>query len=386
MRKLILLVLFLAATGCIVWLYLTAQQRPGRRGNAASAVAVEIALVKSSDLSDRAVFTGSIRANERIDAAAKFNEIVREIYVDAGDFVERGDLLARLNDEQYVLDVEQAEANLAVAKANANDANQQLEITLRDIERARRLRDETVISAQEFDRYAATHQTQQAKYEVAAAQVNLAETALRTVKVRLGNTRILAEWTGGADRRLVARRHIDAGSLARTNDPVVTIIDIVTVKAVITVSEREYSKMTIGYPVSVTTDAFPNRKFQGKVKRISQELGDLAREAEVEVEIDNADLALKPGMFIRAEVEFARSNNAIATPIESIVRRQDGSRGVFVIDREANKVTYHPIVEGIQDSGLVELLTGDNLLGCEVVVMGQHLLNDGSTIIVAKES
>ena len=386
MRKIILILLVLAGVGYVAWLFVTTERREGGRRNVTRVVAVETAKVKTADLSDRAVFTGSVRAQERFDASTKINQIIKEICVDAGDFIERGDLLATLDSEEYVLAVEEAEASLEVAKANAADAGRQLEITRRDFERAERLRNETVISAQEYDRYAATHQAQQAKYEVAAAQVNLAETALRSAKVRLGYARITAEWTGGSDRRLVARRYFDAGAMARANDPILTIIDIATVKAVITVSEKEYPKITAGFPVAIFTDAFPNRQFQGKVKRISQELGTLAREAEIEIEVDNPDLALKPGMFVRAEIEFTRHDGAPAAPLEAVVRRDNGDRGVFVVNRQSNQVSYHPITEGILDKGLVELVNGDELLGSDVVVMGQHLLRDGANVIVAEES
>lgn len=386
MRKALLTILVLAVVGYVAWLYVTTEKSEGRRRGPVSIVAVETAKVKTADLSDRAVFTGSIRANERFDAVSKINELIREIKVDAGDFVRRGDILAVLEDEEYILAVDQEEASLAVAKANANDAASQLEITRRDYDRASRLVEEKVFSAQEYDRYAASHQAQQAKYEVAIAQVNLAEAALRTAKVKLNQTRIVADWNGGEDTRIVARRYVDPGAMAKANDPILAIIDISSVKAIITVNEKEYPKISVGYPVAIATDAFPNRSFSGTVRRISQELGDLAREAEIEIEVDNPDLALKPGMFIRAEIEFDHRDKTPAAPLEAVVRREDGYRGVFVVDRGKNQVTFHTVTEGILDRGLVELVNGSELLGQDVVVMGQHLLKDGATVVVAEES
>lgn len=386
MRKLIASLFILGGVGVIAWFYATAEKREGGRRGPVSIVAVETAKVKTTDLSDRAYFTGTVRANERYEVAAKINEVIRRIPVDAGDFVQRGDVLAVLEDEESILAVDQAEANLAVAKANSADAVSQLEITRRDYERAERLKEEKVVSAQEYDRYSAAYQAQQAKYEVAVAQVNLAETALRTAQVKLNQTRVVADWSGGSDRRIVARRYLDPGSMAKANDPILAIIDITTVKAVITVNEKEYPKIRVDYPVSIITDAFPNRKFAGKVRRISQELGDLAREADVEIEVENNDLALKPGMFIRAEVEFDHRNDAPAAPLEAVVRREAGDRGVFVVNRESSQVTFWSITEGIHDRGWVELVGGADLLGQEVVVMGQHLLKDGSKVIVSEES
>ncbi|MDR0361436.1 MAG: efflux RND transporter periplasmic adaptor subunit, partial [Planctomycetota bacterium] len=332
-----------------------------------------------------ATVSGSIRAAERFDAAPKINELIKEIRVDAGDIVRSGDLLVVLDDEEYILAVEQAEAALVVAQANANDAASQLEITRRDFDRARRLRDETVISAQEYDRNEAAYAAQQAKYEVAAAQVNQAEASLRAAKVRLSQTRIIADWSGD-EERIVARRHLDPGSMARANEAILTIIDIASVKAVINVNEKEYPKLVVGRPVQIATDAFPDRKFPGGVLRVAQELEEMSREAEVEIGVANPELVLKPGMFIRAEIEFAHKDNATAAPLEAVVRREDGDRGVFVVDRENSLVSFRPITEGILDRGWVELVDGAELLGSDVVVLGQHLLRDGTKVILPEGS
>ncbi|MDR1612853.1 MAG: efflux RND transporter periplasmic adaptor subunit [Planctomycetota bacterium] len=385
MRKFLVVIVLLAGVGYVTYKYVTtARERAGRR-TGIIAVAVETAKVKSADLSDRTVFTGSVRAAERFDAAPKISELVKEIRVDAGDMVKRGDPLVVLDDEEYILKVEQEEAALTVAKANANDAASQLELARRDFDRARRLREEAVISVQECDQAEASYAAQQAKYEVAMAQVNQAEAALRAAKVKLSQTRIVADWTG-EETRIVARRHLDPGSIARANEPILTIIDIAEVKAVINVSEKEYPKLIPGYPVKVSTDAFPGRSFAGKILRVAQELGELSREAEVEIGVANPGLALKPGMFIRAEIEFAHKDNIPAAPFEAVVRREDGDRGVFVVDRENSKVSFRPVIEGILDKGWVELVDGTELLGRDVVVLGQHLLRDGAKVTVAEES
>jgi multidrug efflux pump subunit AcrA (membrane-fusion protein) len=139
----------------------------------------------------------------------------------------------------------------------------------------------------------------------------------------------------------------------------------------------------MGGEVTVTTDAFPGREFIGHVSRIPQELGVLTRDAEVEVAVDNPDRALKPGMFIRAAIEFQRRDNAVTAPVAAVVRRDDGSRGVYVVNDARDAVAFEPVTEGIVDGSLVELVNGDSLLDREVVVMGQHLLKDGIGIRVA---
>ena len=386
MRKFIVLAAFLALAGGVVWKLLATGEKQAGRRDGIVVVAVETATIRPADLSDRSVFTGSVRATERFDAAPKITELVRDVKVGAGDVVRRGDVLAVLDDEEYVLAVEQGEASLAVARANAEDAASQLEITSRDYSRAERLVEETVISAQEFDRYEATHAAQKAKYDVAVAELALSETALKAAKVKLAHTRVTADWSGGADARIVALRHLDPGAMAMANEPILTIIAIDVVKAVISVNEKDYAKIVPGFPVTVTTDAFPGRKFAGTVDRVAQELATLSREAEVEISVPNPDLALKPGMFIRAEIEFAHRADAPAAPFEAVVRRETGDRGVFLVELESSQVSFTPVTEGISDRGWVELVNGGHLVGSEVVVLGQHLLREGTKVIVPEKS
>ncbi|MDR2391032.1 MAG: efflux RND transporter periplasmic adaptor subunit [Planctomycetota bacterium] len=385
MRKFFVLLTLAAFAMYVGWRYWTIEGNvEAGRGDAANqVVAVETATIQRADLRDITVFTGSVRAEERYDAAPKISGIIRAINFDVGDTVRRGDILAVLDDDEYVLDVERAEASLKVSQAVAVDAESQLTIAARDFARAENLRRESVISPQEFDRYDAALKAQEAKRDTARAEVRLAEAALKTARVRLGYTRVTADWSGGQETRVIGRRFMDAGALATANTPILSVLDISVVRAVIAVSEKRYPGIVPDGEARVFTDAFPNRVFEGRIARIPQELDTLTREAEVEVRIENRDYILKPGMFIRANIEFARNPDAVAAPLEAVVRRDDGSRGVFLVDEERSSVSFRPVTEGIVDRGLVELVGGEDMDGREVVALGQHLLKDGMTIRVS---
>ncbi|MCC8115746.1 MAG: efflux RND transporter periplasmic adaptor subunit [Planctomycetes bacterium] len=384
MRKVIVVCILAAIVGVVAWKYFTtevADNSRSRRGP--GIVAVETARIEQPDLGDRVVFTGTLKAAERFDAAPKIAGIIRSINYNAGDVVRRGAVLAVLDDDEYILAVEKEEASLLVAQATAQDAEAQLEIARRDYDRSKNLRDEQVISEQEFDKIDATFKAAQAKYDTAVAQVRLAEAALNTAKVVLNYTRVRADWEDGPDERVIGQRWYDAGAMVAANTPIIPVLDINTVRAVISVSEKQYPRLRLNDRVTVTTDAFPGRGFPGRISRIPQELGDLTREAEVEVAVDNPDLALKPGMFVRATIEFERADNAVAAPLAAVVRRDDGLRGVYVVNDDQDAVTFQPVTEGIVDGAYVELVNADALLGREVVVLGQHLLKDGINVRVA---
>ncbi len=383
MRKYIIILFACAFAGYVAWRFVTTEAAQREARLRVGVVAVETARVAQADLSDRIVFTGSIRAAERYDVAPKISGIVRQVNFNVGDIVRKDDTLVTLDDDEHALAVDQAEARLQVAFAAANDAESQLAIARREYDRIEQLLRERVISTQEFDRTDAALKAAEAKRDTAAAEVKLAQAELKTAQVRLGYTRIRADWTENGGERVIGQRYVDAGAHVVANTPILSVLDIGTVRAVIPVSERDYPKIIPGGEVAVTTDAFPGREFTGHVSRIPQELGVLTREAEVEVAVDNPDRALKPGMFIRAGIEFQRRNNAVAAPVAAIVRRDDGDRGVYVVAETRDAVAFAPVTEGIVDGAFVELVGGESLLDREVVVMGQHLLKDGMGIRVA---
>lgn len=384
MRKIIILALLLAIIGALGYKYFTTTiAERARKGRGTNIVAVETALIKKADLGDQVVFTGSIKAEERYDAAPKISGIIRQVSFNVGDVVKRGAILTVLDDDEHSLEVEQAQAKLMVAKATVNDAKAQLEIARRDFERSENLHRERVMSAQDYDQADAVLKTREAAYETAIANQRLAEAELKTKQVILGYTRVRADWDDGADYRVIGQRYMDAGAMVTANTPILSVLDIGTVRAIISVSEKEYPKIEMNDPVVVTTDAFPGRRFAGRVARIPQELGLYTREAEVEVAVANEDRALKPGMFVRANIEFQRRSGAAAAPLEAVVRRDDGRRGVYLVDESRTSVNFEPIIEGIRDGSLIELVDGNAMIGREVVTLGQHLLKDGMSVRVA---
>ncbi len=383
MRKFLIFLVLAATVGAVGWKYFTTGTDVKQKRKGPGSVAVETAVIQRADLGDRVLFTGSVKAEERYDAAPKIAGIVEHIFYNVGDSVKKGDVLAILDDDEYVLAVEQAEANLRVAMANANDAESQLEIARRDFDRMENLRNERVISVQDYDKADATLKAAEAKFETSIAQERLSQAALKTAEVKLGYTRIRANWEADPDERVIGARMVDPGALVAANTPILSILDISTVRAIIPVSEKEYPKIVMHGPVTVTSDAFPGKIFPGEISRIPQELGNLSREAEIEIAINNRERLLKPGMFVRANIEFERANDAVAVPQEAIVRRDDGRRGVYIVNDEQNQAAFQPIVEGIVDGKFVQAIDGDDLLGREVVVLGQHLLKDGIGIRVA---
>ncbi len=106
------------------------------------------------------------------------------------------------------------------------------------------------------------------------------------------------------------------------------------------------------------------------------------RQARVEVWLDNAELRLKPGMFVRAGVVLDRVAEATIVPEQALVRR-DGRDGVFVLNADGKSVSWRQVEVGIRDGGQVQVQGED--LGVRVITLGQQLLDDGSAVSVESE-
>lgn len=387
MKKVLLGVLVLAVLAVAIW---QAQRRIAaagddtKKGRPDAPVAVETQLLRTGMIRDMGVFTGSLVPESQFVVAPKASGWITALLVDIGDSVGRNDVVAVLNDEEFRRQVEQAEAELQVAKANAESTATDLELAKREYDRVIALREKQIASAAELDTASATYNAGLAQLKVAQAQVVQREAALKAAELQLSYTQVRAFWEEGDPNRVVGERFVDEGALVSVNQPLVSILENNPLTAVVFVIERDYPKMSVGQEAAVTTDAYPGRVFTGAIRRIAPLLRENSRQARVEIEIANTDHLLKPGMFVRAQVEFASHEQATLVPISALVRRE-GKEGVFVVEnagpqKPSLRARFVPITTGIVSGEVVEVV--EPALSGMVVTLGNHLLEDGAKVIL----
>ncbi|HUW20081.1 MAG TPA: efflux RND transporter periplasmic adaptor subunit [Sedimentisphaerales bacterium] len=385
MKKSFLLLLVAAVVAMGGWQLYKRAARSGankRPGRSAVSVAVETKPIRRDVIRDIGVFTGSLEPKAQFIVAPKVAGWLKKLLVDVGDTVDRNQVIAVLDDEEFAQEVEQARAELQVAKANAANCATDLDIAMREYERAKALRQKQIASAAELDVSEAAFNASQTRHKVSLAQLAQKEAALKTAEVRLSYTQVQAFWEEGDQTRVVGERFVDEGALLQVNQSIVSILQNNPLTAVVYVIERDYPKVKVGQDAVVTTDAYPDRAFTGVIVRIAPLLKESSRQARVEVEVPNPDRLLKPGMFVRTQVEFDRHENATLIPLPALVRR-NGKEGVFIADLETLKVRFVPVTTGIIDGELVEI-TQPEISGL-VVTLGNHLLEDGSDITLPKK-
>jgi RND family efflux transporter MFP subunit len=346
-------------------------------------VAVEIAPVEKSSIQNIGRYSGSLSAGSQFGVAPKISGRIAAIYVHMGDAVKAGQLIAALDDEEYRQQVAQAAAELEVARATVQERRNTLDNTRREYERAAALRDKKIASQSELDAAEAEYRVQQARFRVAGAQVAQKEAALETARVQLGYTRIRVPDDHDGLRQVVGERFLDPGAMVAANTPIVSILDIATLTATVHVIERDYPLIRPGMAAILTCDAFADRQFAGRVSRVAPQLKEASRQASVEIEIENSDGLLKPGMFVRAEIALARHDDATVVPLAALVKR-NGQTGVFSADLHTRTARFVPVTTGIAGAGRVEIVRPD--LAGHVVTLGHHLLEDGAAIRLPAEA
>ncbi len=349
-----------------------------RRGpGGAAVVAVETAPLEIGSLVDEGQFVGSIEPVSKFMVAPKISGRIKKLFVDIGDRIENGSTIATLDDEELLLGVKQAEADLEIARANYNESAGLLEISQREFDRVKKMREQKVSSEVEVENAQAAHKTRQAKHQVNKALLSQKEAALATSKLKLDYATVDASWSGGAGLRFIAERFQNEGAMINANSAIVSVIDIATLTGVIDVVERDYFKIRQGLNVEIEPAALPGSVFQARVSRIAPLLNEASRQARIELELTNTDYALKPGMFIKAKIMYERHDSVTVAPAEALVRRND-LEGVFLVDREKNTAKFVPIQVGFREDRKVEIASPT--ISGDVVVLGHHLLEDGSSI------
>jgi membrane fusion protein, multidrug efflux system len=176
-------------------------------------------------------------------------------------------------------------------------------------------------------------------------------------------------------RGVVARLLQNPGAAVNPGVPLMTIVDLDSVKAVATVDEKKIRFIKLGQSARVTLEAYPGEAFPARVTNISPVANPLNRTIEVELAIPNPAHRIKPGMY--AGVEWTESRRpAIAVPLNAVVDRTDG-KCVFLADGDKARIV--PIAAGTVLGDTVEVLSG--LKGDEkVITTGAGLLNDGDRI------
>lgn len=355
---------------------------------------VAAAKVHRTDLTRAVTVTAEFRPYQEIDVHAKVAGYVKRIYVDVGDRIKQGQLIAVLEIPELQNEVQTAEASVSKSQEEIRRAQAELERTQFALEVAHlaysRLADVSktrpgLVAQQEIDDTLGRDRVAQAQVATAEAALSSAKQQLRVaeadrerIRTLFAYAQIKAPFSG-----VVTKRYADTGSMIQTgissqtqSMPLVTLAQENLLRLVIPVPESAVSKMRLGSPVEVSVSTL-GKKFQGKVSRFADQVDTATRTMHTEVDVPNPKGELVPGMYATASLVLNDERNALAVPVQALTRAED-SVSVFLIDKQG-KLEERPVQIGIEASDQVEILSGLNE-GDLVVVGNRSQLQPGMTV------
>ena len=379
------LVALLILGGFAVWIYMEIQNRGGEgkevKKKTGGVVAVEAVMPFRTTIEDRRIFTGTLKPWSQFDIAPKIGGRLEAINFDVGDRITGGSVIAKIEDIEYKQSVDQAQADLEIAQAQLRQTEIMLDLRRRECDRQVSLNEKKATSQAQLESAETAFHSQEASHRMQKGEVKRREAILDAAQLKFSECTISAEWPAADRARFIGARHVDQGALLSPNEPIVSVAELDPLRAFIYVIERDYPYLRIDQPATLTTDAYPNREFKGKVARIAQLMQDTTRQAAVQLEIPNPELKLKPGMFVRVQLQFKSKENATVVPRNAVVKR-NGKQGVFTLDVKNAQAHFVPVETGIAAGERIEILSPE--LRDPVITLGNHLLTDDVSVLVPK--
>ena len=346
----------------------------GGRGGGRGQLTVELAPVVHAEVNRELAVVGNLIGDQTVSVVPKTAGRLEQISVKLGDRVNRGQRIAKIEDEEILEQVKQAEAAFEVAKATIRQREADLELAKTNVERSRNLFQRQLLPQQTLDDAEAKYQSAQAALDLARAQNTQSQSRLDELRINLQNTIITSPVNG-----FVARRAADPGAFVSANAPIVDVVDIVHVRLVANIVEKDLRQIGVGDSARVEVDAFPGESFMGRIARVSPVLDPATRTAPLEVEIANDQFRLKPGMYARVGIITESHPRALVVPTNALVDA-NGTRGVYLAVN--NVAQFHPVKVGIEGNERTEVLDGV-AEGDRVVTTGAAGLRNGDPIVLA---
>lgn len=388
-KKFFIALIILIGGSLLAWRWLghtpTEADDPDHPARSTSEIPAAVAHVERRNLGNTLAIAGEFKPFQDVDVHAKVAGYIRTIHVDVGDHVKEGQTLA-------VLEIPELAAELAGANAAVRRSQEDIRRAQSDVERAKSVHDAAHSAYARLSDAAKTRQGLVAQQELddshakdleAEAQVASAQAALSAAQQQLqvaeatqkqfdalsNYSRITAPFAG-----VITNRYADTGALVAAGTsssaqakPVVRLVQTSVLRLVLPIPESVAAQIHLGDPVKIRVQAL-NQDIQGKVSRFADSLDMQTRTMETEIDVDNRDGRLIPGMYTETRLKLREKLNALTIPLEAVIRNGD--------DATVLAVNAHNVVEerhvrlGLEDEARVEVLS--NLTDGDRVIIGNR--------------
>lgn len=326
---------------------------------------------------------GEAVTNKKILMKAEISGIVKKIYVEESQHVREEDLLVELDDREYRLELERAEATrlsvlsemLVERRFSESEEmpssldSQRIQEAKKEYEKASELFRKSLISRKDFEQASTDYElalieSGEKKEEILAASKGLtqAEVDVKRARLNLEKTKIQAPFSGIiTDIKLSPREHLTSGR------ELLTLVDISDIQVHAKVLESEIGRMRVGREVEIRFSAYPEKVFKGRTKAISPIINPEDKTCKVVIEVANPEEEIKPGMHAEVEIPAEIYKDRLLIPQEAVLVRA-GRKLAFVVENDMAKWRY--IEVGLENEDYAEVL--DGIGEGEPVIMEGH--------------
>lgn len=375
-NKMILFVLLVAlslAWGCDSP---PAKQKPGPAASGvpkeATPVPVEVVAVKRGDIFRPIVTTGNVNAWMDAHVGAKIGGRIQRIPVREGDQVAKGAILFQLDQTDFILAKQGAEAQLAVARASQQEAKIHFDTMTREKERFNRLFEKNAISQQKNDEINSGYLMAKSRVELAAANLAAAQANLSMAQARLEDTLVRAPFAG-----LIFRKAANESEMIAAGIPLISIMNIDRLKLEVDIPEIQAPQIRKGVAAEIAVDALPGKVFNGQISVVNPRVNPQNRSFKVEIFIANEGHIIQPGMFSRIKIKTDTVKNAVILPLKALLT--DPAGRPYVLAAKDNRAVRKSVITGIASDTLMEIKEGLEV-GETVLVSGNYGMEEGTLL------
>jgi HlyD family secretion protein len=298
---------FATAAGVGAWRYRETHQPPP--------VTYQTTPLARRHVVGRVTATGTLLATVTVTVGTQVSGRIQKLMADYNSPVKKGQLIAKIDPLLFQAAVEQSRANFASAQAGLKSAKAQADLAVKQLARERSLLKENLAAQQDVDNAESSMQVTAAQVDVAAASVAQNEAQLHQALTNLSYTDIISPIDG-----TVISRSVDVGQTvaASLQAPILFTIaeDLTKMQVNTNVSEGDVGRLEEGMPASFTVDAYPGERFKGKISQIRNSATTVSNVVTYDavIDVNNADLRLRPGMTANATVTYADKKDVLAVP------------------------------------------------------------------------
>jgi len=286
-----------------------------RFGNSAKESSYVTMPVQRNNITQVVSSTGTLQAVVTVQVGSQVSGTIDKLFADFNTKVKAGQVVVQLNQDKFKASVDQGRANVLAAESNLAKAKVSVADALRTLERNRELRKRDLMAQSELDAAQTAYDAALAQVEVNKAQIAQAQAALDQTKVDLDNTTIRSPVDG-----IVISRNVDVGQTVAASLQAPTLFtianDLSKMEVHTNVDEADVGNIWEGQEVAFTVDAYPARRFTGKVHQVRNAATVVQNVVTYNavVRIDNKELLLKPGMTANVQFLVSQKEDVLTIP------------------------------------------------------------------------